>query len=354
MMAGHTLRGVECAGCDLGLASRPKNLTPAKRAHSHHIKPEDITMLRTFPTPIFSRLASAVRQLLLPTLVMASAACDNPTEPIRSHPRPTFALTAPLAKGQILVTSSSSVSQLFVADPVTTNVVQLTSGPDDHSVGSWSANYDKITFSKGLWGGLWMMDADGTNETQVLAMPLVRSSVFSPDGKYIAFIANVPDAQVHTVELATGVVKQLTKLPGIGLRISWSVDGKKLLFTKEDAGIGNLFTIAPDGTGLKQLTKCIKVYCNDGHFSPDGTQIAFIYGGQVATMAANGGNIKTVTSAADPQPHYPSWSPKSDQLAYERYAGAYHHDIWVVDLANGATTPVVTSRVDDTTPSWSR
>jgi hypothetical protein len=31
-----------------------------------------------------------------------------------------------------------------------------------------------------------------------------------------------------------------------------------------------------------------------------------------------------------------------------------HHNIWVVDLASGATKAVVTSRVDDTTPSWSR
>jgi len=311
-------------------------------------------MLGTLPTPIFSRIAIAVRQLLLPTLVLTSVACDNPTEPIRSHPRPNFALTAPLAKGQILFTSSFAQNNLFVVDPVTTNVVQLSSGPGDYEVGAWSADYTKITFSKGLWGGLWMMDADGTNEKQVLAMPLVRSSVFSPDGQYIAFIANVPDAQVHTVEIATGVVKQLTNLTGIGLRISWSVDGKKLLFAKQDAGSGNLFTIAPDGTGLKQLTKC-KVFCWDGHFSPDGTQIAFIYGGRVATMAANGGNIQMVTGPKDPQPHYPSWSPDGKQLAYERYAGTtQHHDIWVVDLPSGATTPVVTSRVDDTTPSWSR
>jgi len=310
-------------------------------------------MLRTFPTPIFSRLASAVRHLLLPALVL-TAACDNPTEPIRSHPRPSFALTAPLAKGQILFTVSANPNNLSVVDPATTNVVQLTSGPDDHSVGAWSADYTKITFSKGLFDGLWMMDADGTNETQLLAVPQqVRSSVFSPDGKYIAFIANVPaDAQVHTVELATGQVKQLTNLTGIGLRISWSADGKKLLFSRQVGTSYNLFSIAPDGTGMKQLTKC-KVVCWDGQYSPDGTQIAFIYGGQVATMAANGGKITTVTSAADPQPHWPSWSPKGDQLAYERQLGP-QHDIWVVDLASGATTPVVTSRVDDTTPSWSR
>jgi Tol biopolymer transport system component len=311
-------------------------------------------MLGTLPTPIFSRVAIAVRQLLLPTLVLASAACDNPTEPIRPQARPTFALTAPIdPKGQILFTSGSPENKLFLADPVTTNVVQLPSGLGDYSGGSWSADYTKIAFSKGLWGGLWMMDADGSNETQVLAMPLVRGAVFSPDGQYIAFIANVPDAQVHTVEIATGVVKQLTNLPGIGLRISWSVDGKKLLFAKQTGGVGNLFTIAPDGTGLKQLTRCVKVFCWDGQYSPDGTRIAFIYGGQVATMMANGSKIKTVTSAADPQPHWPSWSPGGDQLAYERQTGT-QHDIWVVDLVNGATTPVVTSRLDDTTPSWSR
>src|SRR5688572_31779905 len=311
-------------------------------------------MLATLPTPIFSRVAIAVRQLLLPALVLTSAACDNPTEPIRSQPRPSFALTAPLAKGQILFTSSFTQNGLFVVDPVTTNVVQLPSGPGDYEVGAWSADYTKITFSKGLWGGLWMMDADGTNETQVLAMSLVRSSVFSPDGQYIAFNANAPDAQVHTVEIATGVVTQLTNLPGIGLRISWSADGKRLLFGKQDAGIGNLFTIAPDGTGLTQVTKCVKVFCWEGQFSPDGTQIAFIYGGRVATMAATGGNVQMVTGPKDPQPHYPSWSPDGKQLAYERYAGAYQHDIWVVDLATGAKTPIVTSRVDDTTPSWSR
>jgi Tol biopolymer transport system component len=187
----------------------------------------------------------------------------------------------------------------------------------------------------------------------VLAMPLVRSSVFSPDGKSIAFIANVPDAQVHTVEIASGQVKQLTNLTGIGLRISWSADGKTLLFARQDGGMGNLFTIATDGTGMKQITRCTKVFCWDGQFSPDGTQIAFIYGGQVATMLSNGSKMKMVTSAADPQPHYPSWSPSSKQVAYERYA-TNQHDIWVVDLMNGTTKAVVTSRVDDTTPSWSR
>jgi Tol biopolymer transport system component len=96
------------------------------------------------------------------------------------------------------------------------------------------------------------------------------------------------------------------------------------------------------------------VYCWDGHFSPDGTQIAFIYQSRVATMSASGGNIQMITGPKAPQPHWPSWSPDGKQLAYERYSGAPHHDIWVVDIATGATKAVMESRVDDTTPSWTR
>ena len=314
-------------------------------------------MLGTSSSPIASRIAVAVRRLLLPALVVASAACDsreNPTEPARMPSQPAMAVTGPFdPKGQILVTTSLAENKLFVADPVTLNVVQLTGGPGDYQTAGWSADFTKITFQKGLWGGLWTMNSDGSNETQVLAMP-TRASVFSPDGKYIAFIAEVPFAQVHTVEIATGVVKQLTNLPGIGLRISWSLDGKKLLFAKQDAGTGNLFTIAPDGTGLKQITRCPKTFCWDGQFSPDGTQIAFVYGNRIATMPASGGNIQMVTGVKEPQPHWPSWSPDGKQLAYERDAGAYSNNIWVVDLTSGAKKEVVKNRVDDTTPSWSR
>jgi Tol biopolymer transport system component len=161
------------------------------------------------------------------------------------------------------------------------------------------------------------------------------------------------DLQVHTVEIASGNVVQLTNLTGVGTRVSWSPDGKRILFDLGMSSNPNLFTIAPDGTNLTQLTQC-PVVCNDGHFSPDGKQIAFIYGGQVARMTAAGNNIKMLTSLADPQPHWPSWSPDGKQLAYERYAGAYAHDIWVLTVANGSAAALVTNRLDDTTPSWTR
>ena len=284
---------------------------------------------------------------------MVAACEDNPMEP---ESRPASAI-APFGKpgsipnkGLILFNSGSPEPQLYTVDPATKNVVQVPTGPGWFSAGSWNADYTKISYSGGLQVGLHMMNADGTGQTLLAAANGVRGSVFSPDGNYVAFIAYVGlDLQVHTVEIASGNVVQLTNLTGVGQRVSWSPDGKRILF---DQG-GNLFTIAPDGTDLKQLTQC-PVYCNDGHFSPDGKQIAFVHGGQLARMTAAGTKLQMLTSLADPQPHWPSWSPDGKQLAYERYNGAYSHDVWVLNVANLSASAVVTSRLDDTTPSWTR
>ena len=307
-------------------------------------------MQRTLATPTLSRLAAAVRRLATPALVLAVVACDNnPTEPAQVQEGPAFGQAGISSyKGQILFTSGSP-ALVYMVDPVTQNIVKVSNGGG----GAWSPDYARISYSPGLFDGLYIMDADGTNAQQLVSMPTVFGSVFSPDGQYIAFIANPGSGlQVHKVEIATGTVTQLTNLTGVGTRVSWSPDGKRILFDRGYSSNPNLFTIEPDGTNLTQLTKC-NVVCNDGHYSPDGKQITFIHDNQVAVATAVGTKIKMLTSAADPQPHWPSWSPDGKKVAYERQAGS-QHDIWVFTVSNGSTAPLVTNRLDDTTPNWSR
>jgi hypothetical protein len=78
---------------------------------------------------------------------------------------------------------------------------------------------------------------------------------------------------------------------------------------------GNIYTIAPSGTGLDRLT-------SGGHhagprWSPDGSQIAYLYRGNLWIMAASGQDKTRITSAA---PGYtdarPSWSPNGRYLAF--------------------------------------
>lgn len=78
---------------------------------------------------------------------------------------------------------------------------------------------------------------------------------------------------------------------------------------------GNVFTIKPDGTGLRQLT-------TDGRsggprWSPDGTRLAYVDRGNLWIMNANGSHKTQVSSAA---PAFtdarPSWSPNGRYLAF--------------------------------------
>jgi WD40-like Beta Propeller Repeat len=78
---------------------------------------------------------------------------------------------------------------------------------------------------------------------------------------------------------------------------------------------GNIFTIEPSGSGLRQLTSGASH--SGPRWSPSGKRIAYLYRGNLWTMAANGSAKKKLTNAA---PGYtdarPSWSPNGRYLAF--------------------------------------
>jgi len=145
----------------------------------------------------------------------------------------------------------------------------------------WSPDAKWIVFGVGSFfvprakpARLMMVRADGSESRELTHGP-VNSGFpsWSTDGKRIVY--RVWTEQEHGLRILNLEDNSVTKLtddydnfPG------WSPAGDRIAFTSFRNGDFDIFTIRPDGTGLKQLTTAPG---NDGHsvWSPDGRYLLF-------------------------------------------------------------------------------
>ena len=112
---------------------------------------------------------------------------------------------------------------------------------------------------------------------------------WSPSGRQLAF-ASVNDRgnekpvggrALYVVGLDGANLRRVTPWAlGAGDRPDWSPDGTRILFrtgSNREGGFGaNLYTVRPDGTGLRQVTHIARSHrVLPGSYSPDGTSIVF-------------------------------------------------------------------------------
>ena len=125
--------------------------------------------------------------------------------------------------------------------------------------------------------------------------------------------------EVYVLDIETRDVRQVTHHDVLALanRLpDWAPGGGELVFVSQDTtGLGNLFTIRVDGTGLRQLTSDTAYYHNPA-WSPNGDWIAVERGDasgawELHLIRADGAEAVKVAE----QVYHPAWSPASDRLA---------------------------------------
>jgi TolB protein len=146
------------------------------------------------------------------------------------------------------------------------------------------------------------------------------SSVFSPDGKRIAFswTKGAQLAAIFTVNVSgTGGLKQLTAWKsGLADKIDWSPDGSQIAYSSPEFGrtgkSSNVFTVRADGTGgIVQLTHDSGGKINDGldTWSPDGKKIVFVSNragtSALYSMNADGTGVTKIPTGHDA--HLAAW-----------------------------------------------
>jgi Tol biopolymer transport system component len=122
------------------------------------------------------------------------------------------------------------------------------------------------------------------------------------------------------------------------LDISWSPDGKKILFAAnlKDANTNrfDIYSIQPDGAGLTNLTNSPAAE-RFPTWSPDGKQIAYQYPYRnkygVYVMRANGQEPASLVGHEFAWIDHFRWSPDGKRLAFAAQAES-NFDLYIVDI----------------------
>src|SRR5467141_809296 len=157
------------------------------------------------------------------------------------------------------------------------------------------------------------------------------AGTFSPDGRYFALAAKRRDRDdLVILDVKRGREDRRIQIPLNGVQTpSWSPDGRQLVFTGFDGGLGDLYIINRDGTGLRRLTTDKYADLHPA-WSPDGKTIAFVTdrGGdtdfehlrfanlRIALFHLDAGTIELLGHMEHGKNIDPAWAPDGRSLAF--------------------------------------
>ncbi len=243
-------------------------------------------------------------------------------------------------QGRVLFQDASG-GVIYTVNGDGTNLTRVTYGLDP----TLSPDGKRIAFSR--WNqpaGLFVANADGTNERQLLNLEQLVSPQWSPDGTRIAYTAQKggtvesgkvcfgpygcftfppdPHWKIGVVDASTGVVSE-PQCSNHCFSPTWSGDGHTLAYA--DGTFGILLTdTAPNGGPARNLfTQNPGVQSTS--YSPDGSKIVFMAKQadhwEINTINADGSNLSAVTvqdplSFTQVNSVAPTWSPDGKQILF--------------------------------------
>jgi dipeptidyl aminopeptidase/acylaminoacyl peptidase len=252
------------------------------------------------------------------------------------------------------------VQQIWIAQPATGELYQLTSGKKSSSSPRWSPDSKRLAFGSDRDGKrqIYRISPSGGEGAQLTAEENgVGAFEWSPDGASIAFTSSGPDSKAKKdrkekygeFEIVNGdyamqhlwLIKVPAEIPADAKQkpkaealtqgdefsvgdFSWSPDSKRIAFAAtRDPDLGSQDTAQLYVADLadKHVKKLIdsKGPNNRPRWSPDGRQIAyttangaqFFYyaNSRIAVISADGGESKVVTGDFDEDPNLIDWGP---------------------------------------------
>lgn len=192
-----------------------------------------------------------------------------------------------------------------------------------------------------------------------VATPAVRPeaarAAFPGENGLIAFTRQVSgNDEIFIVAPDGSGLRNLTDHPANDSQPAWSPDGTRIAFTSDRTGDYELYVMNADGSNVRRLTNSPATFDGQPSWSANGRRIAFTREGAgeqaIYWVAADGGTPQRLVNGA----HDPAYSPDGTRLAYSAYrSGDDSAEIYVRTLSSGTEQQITWNTRVDTDPEWS-
>ncbi|MBI5029044.1 MAG: S9 family peptidase [Chloroflexi bacterium] len=237
----------------------------------------------------------------------------------------------------------------------------------------WSRDGNEIALVLTLGGEpeIWSVRADGGFPTRLttglggVRFLGSRSPRRSPDGKWIAYIAETNDAaEVWLWSAESGAMRQLTRLGANIGGMSWSPDSQTLVIANNRYGNYNIYRVEiADGATTRLTTGAL--YDVYPVFTPDNQHIVFVRMNEawtdhaVTIIPARGGTERLVARDTNFFDYhygltfgYPLVAPDGKTVLFRSHRSGYIN-YWQVSMNGGVPTQLAPEDADQSEATWS-
>jgi TolB protein len=167
-------------------------------------------------------------------------------------------------------------------------------------------------------------------------------------------LAREGQADIYTIELASGSTRQLTHGAGADTSPGYSPDGASIVFESDRSGEQQLYVMAADGTRQRRISFGSGAYGSPS-WSPRDDLIAYthIETGRlrIGVMKPDGSASRIITDGTHDED--PAWALSGRAIVFQRTrAGQSASSLWITDLTGKAQHQVRTQGAASD-PAWS-